>query len=86
MHHTPVKLAMVQMMRLLYPFPGGHFMELHLDDVLEMKKKHPCGGNTWKILRVGMDLKLKCLTCGHEIMVPRVKIEKNIRKVIGSQS
>lgn len=57
-------------------------MELHLGDIAVMKKNHPCGGNTFEITRVGMDVKLKCLTCGHEIMLPRRKAEKAIKRVV----
>ena len=57
-------------------------MDIRLGDVLELKKNHPCGGKTWRVLRVGMDFRLRCETCGHEIMVPRVKIEKRIRRVV----
>lgn len=57
-------------------------MEIRLNDLLEMKKTHPCGGKIWRVLRVGMDLKLRCETCGHEVMAPRVKMEKSIRRVI----
>ena len=49
---------------------------------MEMKKPHPCGGSTFSVLRVGMDFKLKCLTCGHEVMLPRRKAEKGIKKTI----
>lgn len=49
---------------------------------IEMKKKHPCGGKTFLVLRVGMDFKIKCEKCGREVMVPRNKIEKNIKKII----
>ena len=55
-------------------------MELRVHDRVELKKPHPCGGKTWEILRVGMDIKLHCLTCGHELMLPRSKAEKSIRK------
>ena len=55
-------------------------MELRVHDRVELKKPHPCGGKTWEILRVGMDIKLRCLTCGHELMLPRSKAEKSIRK------
>ena len=48
-----------------------------------MKKPHPCGGNVFTLLRVGMDFKIRCETCGREVMAPRKKIEKNIRRVIG---
>ena len=56
-------------------------MDVRLGDVLEMKKPHPCGSREWKVLRTGMDFKLKCLGCGHEILTPRSKAEKNIRKI-----
>ena len=56
-------------------------MELQLHDQVEMKKPHPCGSTRWELLRVGMDIKLKCLGCGHELMTPRFKAEKNIRSV-----
>ena len=57
-------------------------MDLHLKDVVELKKTHPCGSRRWEITRVGMDIKLKCLGCGHELMLPRRKVEKSIRKII----
>ena len=57
-------------------------MELHLRDKVELKKQHPCGSNIWEVLRVGMDIKLRCTGCGHELMLPRRKVEKSIRKII----
>ena len=57
-------------------------MDIRLNDILEMKKPHPCGSKTFLVLRVGMDFKLRCTTCGREVMVPRVKTEKHIKKVI----
>lgn len=57
-------------------------MELCAGDRLEMKKPHPCGGNVFTLLRVGMDFKIRCQKCGREVMVPRKKVERNIRKVI----
>ena len=60
-------------------------MNINVGDRVEMKKPHPCGGKTFSILRVGMDFKIKCETCGREVMVPRNKIEKNIKKVIENQ-
>lgn len=56
-------------------------MNIHTGDVLELKKTHPCGSKEWKVLRVGMDFKLKCLGCGHEVMTPRSKAEKSIKKI-----
>ena len=57
-------------------------MDVRVGDILEMKKAHPCGSTRWEILRVGMDIKLKCLGCGHELMLPRSKAEKSIRKIL----
>ena len=50
-------------------------------DTLELKKAHPCGEKRWKVLRTGADFRLKCQGCGHELMIPRLKAEKNIRAV-----
>ena len=60
-------------------------MEIHPGDVLEMKKNHPCGGSLFTVLRAGMDLKLRCQSCGREVMVPRHKAEKSIRQIKSSQ-
>ncbi len=57
-------------------------MDVRVGDKLVMKKNHPCGCNTFSVLRSGMDFKIKCESCGHEVMVPRVKAEKNIRKIL----
>ena len=56
-------------------------MDVRLGDILVMKKEHPCGDKRWLVLRTGMDFKLKCAGCGHEVMLPRSKAEKNIRTV-----
>ena len=56
-------------------------MDIHVGDLLELKKQHPCGSKEWKVLRVGMDLKLKCEGCGHELMLPRSKAEKSVKKI-----
>ncbi|MBQ7521833.1 MAG: DUF951 domain-containing protein [Clostridia bacterium] len=58
-------------------------MNVQVGDVLEMKKPHPCSCKTFDVLRVGMDFKIRCQKCGHEIMVARSKIEKNIKKING---
>ena len=56
-------------------------MDIRLNDILTMKKQHPCGSNTWRVLRTGADFRLKCLGCGHEVMLPRRNAEKNIKAV-----
>ncbi|MBQ6568763.1 MAG: DUF951 domain-containing protein [Clostridia bacterium] len=61
-------------------------MDIRPGDILEMKKSHPCGSNSFCVLRSGMDFKLKCTGCGHEIMIPRSKAERNIRKVIREEN
>ena len=49
-------------------------------DIIKMKKPHPCGSQEWEILRVGADFRLKCMGCGHQIMVPRKKYKTNYKK------
>lgn len=58
-------------------------MEINVNDILTMKKPHPCGEKRWLVLRTGADLRLRCCGCGHEVMAPRGKIEKNIRGISG---
>lgn len=50
-------------------------------DIIKMKKPHPCGSHEWEVLRVGADFRLKCMGCGHQIMVPRKLVEKNTRQI-----
>lgn len=57
-------------------------MELKLHDIVEVKKAHPCGSHQWEVLRVGMDIKLRCLGCDHIIMGQRRKIEKSIKRIV----
>lgn len=58
-------------------------MELQVDDIVVMKKQHPCGSRRWQILRTGADLKLRCQGCGHEVWLPRYKAVKNIKSIEG---
>ena len=55
-------------------------MEYKIGDIVKTKKVHPCGSNEWKILRVGLDFKLKCIKCEHVIMISREKAFKIIKK------
>ena len=57
-------------------------MDIKVNDKIITKKEHPCGNNEFTVLRVGMDFKIHCTKCGREVMVPRSKIEKNIKKII----
>ena len=56
-------------------------MDIRVGDILQMKKQHPCGSSRWEVLRIGADFKLRCLGCGREVMKPRSKAEKSIRRV-----
>lgn len=57
----------------------GCCMDLKVGEIIKLKKPHPCGSSEWEILRTGMDFRLKCLGCGHQIMISRKLVEKNIR-------
>ena len=57
-------------------------MEFNVGQVIKIKKPHPCGANEWEILRVGMDFRLKCKGCNHQVMVPRKLVEKNFKGFI----
>ena len=56
-------------------------MDIQVNDILVMKKPHPCGSKNWKVLRIGADFRLECVGCGHQVMIPRVKAEKNIKEI-----
>lgn len=54
-------------------------MEYQVGDIVETKKPHPCGETKWEIIRVGLDYKLKCLNCGHIVMIPREGLKKIVK-------
>lgn len=60
---------------------AGRF-EYKVGNKIVMKKSHPCGSDTWEVLRVGMDFRLKCCGCSHQIMLPRITVEKSTKKII----
>lgn len=57
-------------------------MDVRVGDVLLMKKPHPCGENRFAVLRIGADFRIRCIGCGREVMLERVRVEKNIKKII----
>ncbi len=59
-------------------------MDVKVNDTVIMKKPHPCGNDKFLVLRVGLDYKFRCLACGREVMVPRIKAEKNIKRIDNS--
>lgn len=56
--------------------------EFDLQDVVEMKKPHPCGTNRWRIIRMGMDIRMKCEGCGHSVMLPRREFTRKLKKIL----
>ena len=56
--------------------------EYRVGSVIVMKKQHPCGTNLWEIVRVGVDIKIKCINCSRVIMIPRVDFNKKLKKVV----
>ena len=57
-------------------------MDIRIGDILRLKKEHPCGSKDWQVLRIGADLKIRCSLCQREVMIPREKIEKRVRRII----
>ncbi|MBA5851656.1 DUF951 domain-containing protein [Clostridium sp. cel8] len=54
----------------------------YIGDIVEMKKGHPCGSNNWEVIRLGADIKIRCLGCGRIVMLTRSKFEKRVKKII----
>jgi len=55
-------------------------------EVVRLKKDHPCGGNTWKVIRIGADFRIKCLTCDRSVMLPRKKFERQVKEIIETKT
>jgi hypothetical protein len=55
---------------------------IHGGDIVELRKAHPCGGYTWRVLRVGADIGIECLTCQRYVLVPRRKLESRIKRFV----
>jgi len=53
-------------------------------DIVELKKEHPCGSKQWEVMRTGADFRIKCQGCSHQVMIPRPKFEKSVKKIIKS--
>jgi len=56
--------------------------EFTLNDLVEMKKPHPCGENKWKIIRMGADIRIKCLGCSRSILIPRNEFAKKLKRIL----
>ncbi|MGN0420734.1 MAG: DUF951 domain-containing protein [Acetatifactor sp.] len=57
-------------------------MNIQVGDTVRLKKQHPCGSREWEVLRIGADFRLKCKGCGHQIMIARVALEKNVKEIL----
>lgn len=61
-------------------------MKFYIGDVVQMRKQHPCGSFEWEVMRVGADFRIKCCGCGRQVMLPRPKFEKGVKKVLKSNA
>lgn len=55
---------------------------LYLDDVVALRKRHPCGGDNWRIVRLGADIGLRCLKCGRRVLIARSEVERDIKRFL----
>lgn len=60
--------------------------DLHLNDKVRLRKPHPCGGYEWRILRLGADIKLECLTCGRQVMLTRREVNRRVKMILPRES
>ena len=58
--------------------------DYELGTIVQMKKQHPCGSYQWEVIRLGADIKMKCMGCGRLVMLPRSKFEKDSKKALGN--
>lgn len=56
-------------------------MEIHVGNIVKLKKQHPCGSYEWQVLREGADFRLQCVGCGHQVMMPRRSLEKSVKGI-----
>ena len=58
------------------------FVEVHVGDVVRLRKEHACGGTDWSIVRLGADIGLRCSTCGHRILLARSVFERRLKSFL----
>lgn len=56
-------------------------MDIQVGNIVTLKKQHPCGSKEWEVLRIGADFRLRCMGCGHQIMIARKMLEKNVKEI-----
>lgn len=61
-------------------------VKYQIGDIVKMRKTHPCGGDTWEVMRTGVDFRIKCLQCNRVLMLPRPKFEKSVKTIVSSKS
>ncbi|MGD1991794.1 MAG: DUF951 domain-containing protein [Anaerolineae bacterium] len=59
-------------------------LKIRVNDIVRMRKPHPCGGSEWVVTRVGADIGIRCLTCQRRVMLPRSRFEKRVKQVVDS--
>jgi hypothetical protein len=57
-------------------------VEITLNDMVRLRKPHPCGGYEWRVVRLGADIGIKCLTCGHRVLLPRSEFERRLKLIV----
>jgi len=55
---------------------------VELDDILQLRKKHPCGSDLWKVVSLGVDVRLECLGCGRVVSIDREKIDRKVKRIV----
>jgi hypothetical protein len=58
------------------------FVEFRVGDIVELRKLHPCGGKQWRVLRIGLDVGIECLTCERYVLVPRRRLETRMKRFV----
>lgn len=61
-------------------------LNFNVGDIVQLKKKHPCGEDKWEVMRTGVDYRIKCLGCGRQILIPRIDFRKRVKKIIESKN
>lgn len=57
-------------------------MQILIDDIVQMRKPHACGGDTWRVVRIGAEIGLRCQTCQRKVLLPRSEFERRIRRFV----
>jgi hypothetical protein len=61
---------------------GTPVLELYLGDVLRLRRRHPCGGETWLVDRLGADIGIRCETCGRHVLIDRPALERRVAAIV----